>query len=36
MTTLAPQLDDAAIRDVVALVRRLPSLTPEGYQQLAQ
>jgi mono/diheme cytochrome c family protein len=29
-------LDDAAIWDVVALVRRLPSMAPEGYQQLAQ
>jgi hypothetical protein len=29
-------LDDAAIWDVVALVRRLPSMALEGYQQLAQ
>lgn len=29
-------LDEAAIWDVVALVRRLPSLPPEGYQQLAR
>jgi mono/diheme cytochrome c family protein len=36
MPAWGTQLDDAAIWDVVALVRRLPSLTPEGYQQLAQ
>jgi mono/diheme cytochrome c family protein len=29
-------LDDGAIWDLVALVRRLPELTPESYQQLAQ
>jgi mono/diheme cytochrome c family protein len=29
-------LDDAAIWDVVAFVRKMPSLTPEEYQQLAQ
>jgi mono/diheme cytochrome c family protein len=29
-------LDDAAIWDVVAFVRKMPSLTPEDYQQLAQ
>jgi hypothetical protein len=29
-------VDDAAIWDVVALVRRLPSMAPEDYQQLAQ
>jgi mono/diheme cytochrome c family protein len=29
-------VDDAAIWDVVALVRRLPSMAPERYQQLAQ
>jgi mono/diheme cytochrome c family protein len=29
-------LDDAAIWDVVALVRKLPSMTPEDYQQLAR
>jgi mono/diheme cytochrome c family protein len=36
MPAWGTQLDDAAIWDVVALVRRLSSLTPEGYQQLAQ
>ena len=29
-------LDDAAIWDVVAFVRKMPSMTPEDYQQLAQ
>jgi mono/diheme cytochrome c family protein len=29
-------LDDAAIWDVVAFVRKMPNLTPEDYQQLAQ
>ena len=29
-------LDDDAIWDVVAFVRRMPNLTPEEYQQLAQ
>jgi mono/diheme cytochrome c family protein len=29
-------LDDAAIWDVVAFVRKLPSMSPEDYQQLAQ
>jgi mono/diheme cytochrome c family protein len=29
-------LDDAAIWDVVALVRKLPGMTPEDYQQLAR
>jgi mono/diheme cytochrome c family protein len=29
-------LDDAAIWDVVAFVRQLPSLAPEAYKQLAQ
>jgi len=28
-------LDDAAIWDVVAFVRKMPSMTPEDYQQLA-
>jgi mono/diheme cytochrome c family protein len=28
-------LDAAAIRDLVALVRGLPDLTPQAYQQLA-
>jgi mono/diheme cytochrome c family protein len=29
-------LDDAAIWDVVAFVRKLPDMTPETYQQLSQ
>ena len=29
-------LDDAAIWDVVAFVRKLPSMSPEDYRQLAQ
>ena len=29
-------LDDAAIWDVVAFVRKMPSMTPADYQQLAQ
>ncbi|GAC1455787.1 MAG: hypothetical protein PVS2B3_14910 [Steroidobacteraceae bacterium] len=29
-------LDDAAIWDVVALVRRLPFMAPEAYQQLGR
>ncbi len=29
-------LDDDAIWDVVAFVRKMPNLTPEDYQQLAQ
>jgi mono/diheme cytochrome c family protein len=29
-------LDDAAIWDVVAFVRKMPSMTPEDYQQFAQ
>jgi mono/diheme cytochrome c family protein len=29
-------LDDAAIWDVVAFVRKMPGMTPEDYQQLAR
>ena len=29
-------LDDEAIWDVVAFVRKMPNLTPEDYRQLAQ
>jgi mono/diheme cytochrome c family protein len=36
MPAWSKTLDDAAIWDVVAFVRKMPSLTPEDYQQLAQ
>jgi mono/diheme cytochrome c family protein len=36
MPAWSKTLDDAAIWDVVAFVRKMPSLTAEDYQQLAQ
>jgi mono/diheme cytochrome c family protein len=36
MPAWSKTLDDAAIWDVVAFVRKLPNLTPEEYRQLAQ
>jgi mono/diheme cytochrome c family protein len=36
MPAWSKTLDDAAIWDVVAFVRKMPNLTPEDYQQLAQ
>jgi mono/diheme cytochrome c family protein len=36
MPAWSKTLDDAAIWDVVAFVRKMPGLTPEDYQQLAQ
>jgi mono/diheme cytochrome c family protein len=36
MPAWSKTLDDAAIWDVVAFVRKMPDLTPEDYQQLAQ
>jgi mono/diheme cytochrome c family protein len=36
MPAWSKTLDDAGIWDVVAFVRKMPDLTPEDYQQLAQ
>ena len=36
MPAWSKTLDDAAIWDVVAFVRKMPGMTPEDYQQLAQ
>jgi mono/diheme cytochrome c family protein len=36
MPAWSKTLDDAAIWEVVAFVRKMPNLTPEEYQQLAQ
>jgi mono/diheme cytochrome c family protein len=36
MPTWSKTLDDAAIWDVVAFVRKMPSMTPEDYRQLVQ
>jgi mono/diheme cytochrome c family protein len=36
MPSWSKTLDDAAIWDVVAFVRKLPDMTPETYQQLSE
>jgi mono/diheme cytochrome c family protein len=36
MPSWGKTLDDAAIWDVVAFVRKMPNMTPETYQQLSQ